>query len=1123
MKKVIGLLLCIISVCFIIMPTDVVNARTSITASLNSKVDEIKKGEEVVITLRFSNYEGIKKGINTYKAALKYDREVFETVKISNFKNKSGWENLKFNEKTNEFVAIKKTRTKVDEDVVQITLKARKDVKPQKSIISVVDIVVSEDKNDILLNNASKTIKIVEDKVTTIVNKGDSNKNDQTDKVDKVSSSKSDNNEDSKNSDDEKDTDDDKNLNEDITNNDSDNDNKNNDNRSDEKTQKSGVNSLYLVLVGAIVFVSGTLVGYFVNKSKLVSSQSNVNKDVVNNSGTEDNNTVNNDNIVEDDNDNNNSNNHTENNSSNNIKMLIFLLLSSILLQIVGSNVVQAQSLDLDSDFDYADVDFLQRCLIHLEVLSDSEVKEFDVNGDGKITAADVTLTVQVIEDILDYDVDLFDFSFDNYYPLKGDTVQLSFDSKVAYGAKIEKLVINNQEYNVSTSSSLYSVSLNAGIKAGIKNFHITEAILDNGKTTEIDYVQSVDVLKAMPRVENYVVTENIREQKLIISFDINDKDNSVVNSLFKVFDRESKIVKSQKLVSGRNIVEFDVQDGEKYNTSIEIFYDLDTNKLDYKKDNTGVVKIEKEVTLVTDYKFKLDNIKTYKNNVQNDTFNSDEKIELRFESTNSTKYEPVKVKINGNTYNVEKNNGKYVVMINGFSTSGNKDILIEEVILGNGKLFNLSNNNNISVNIIKVKQKPSVSSLIVTDDKDNLKVQFRLNDLDDTINSAAVVLYNQNDVEIGRQSISVSEIKSGNIVKSFSTSLVSKYKVKIDVTYTLNNHGSVSEVLAEKVYSAPIKAVITDSVSNNIYPAKKDIIMLTYGIETNALVDVYKIRINNTDCMVRKTSDGKYKLIYQVKGTSGIEELVATDIIYKDNTVSKVNNILKVDVLKEKPVVSNIVKTENIEASEVNFEFDIADNDSSIIGAKAILTNLLDKTVVEKTVVNGHNTLNFKIVGGVDYSLDIVYTYDLDTNSLDGYDVNEHRTTEYIIKDEAVHLDVIANIVDDSNLSYNLIDCSIYFKANGTPVLRFRTENDIDLDLCKMNVNGKMYDIVKENNYYIVELYDIDIFQLNSILMRAILGDRDIISIKHNNNIVTESKLDEINDVIIDKIEDVQ
>ena len=87
MKKVIGLLLCIMSVCFFV-PTDVVNAKTSVNASLNSKVDKIKKGEEIVITLRFSNYEGIKKGINTYKAALKYDKNIFEEVKLRNFKNK---------------------------------------------------------------------------------------------------------------------------------------------------------------------------------------------------------------------------------------------------------------------------------------------------------------------------------------------------------------------------------------------------------------------------------------------------------------------------------------------------------------------------------------------------------------------------------------------------------------------------------------------------------------------------------------------------------------------------------------------------------------------------------------------------------------------------------------------------------------------------------------------------------------------------------------------------------------------------------------------------------------------------------------------------------------------------
>lgn len=1101
MKKVIGLLLCIVSVCFISIPTDIVNAKTSITTSLSSKTDVVKKGEEVVITLRFSNYEGIKKGINTYKATLKYSKEIFEEVRLSDFTNRSGWENLKYNSDTNEFVAIKRTRTKKEEDVVQITLRVKKNVRPQKTVVSLTDIMVSEDRNDIYLNDVSKTISIVLENQDTNSNKNEtsSNQNNKSDKVDKVSSSKPDqdsSNLDDNNSDEDNDKNNEKSDRDDVIN------NNNNDNAS-EKVEKKGVDPVYLVLIGAIVFVSGTLVGYFINKSKQVKLTS----DLVKTNNIENNNndvverTLDNDNEVNDESNGGNMSNNSDNNSgkSNNIRMLMFLLLGSIFLQLAGSSCVYAQTLDLDSEFNYEDVDFLQRCLIHLEELSDDEIKEFDVNGDGKITAADVTLTVQVIEDILDYDVELFDFNVDNYYPLKGDTIKLSFSSKVAYGASIERLVINNQEYNVQKVSDRYVVFLNASIKSGIKSFHITEAILDNGKTTEIDYVQSVDVLKAMPRVENYSVVEDIRNQKLIISFDINDKDSSVVNSIFKVFDENTRLIKTEKLVNGRNIVEIDVQDGKKYKTSIEISYDLDTNNLEFEKDNTGIIKIEKELTLVTDYKFRIEDIVTYKDGVQSNSFNRNEKIELRFKSTNSTKYEPVKVKVNGNTYGVVKKNGSYVALINGFSSSGSNNIVIEEVMLGNGKLFELENNNSISVDVIKVKQKPSVRDLVILESENNLKVQFTLNDEDKTVKSGAVIVYNENDIEIKREYLSKSEIESGNITKILSVNLGSKCKVKIDVSYSITNITTIDEILADAVFNVPVKASITDSVSSNIYPAKKDIIMLTYGVETNSLVDVYKIRINNIDCMVRRTSDGKYKLVYQVKNISGIEELVATDIIYKDNTVSHVNNVIKIDVLKERPVVSEVLRTDNLELSEVNFDFDVTDNDNSFVSGKAVLTNLLDGTVLEKAITSGHNTLNFKVVAGVDYKLDIVYTYDLDTNLLDGTNDSDNRVTETIVEGQMVHLDVISNIVDDSELSYNLIDCSIYFSSKGTLVLRFRTENDIDLDSCKMSIDGKMYDIIDDGNYYLVELYDMNIIQLNSIFMRAILGDRDVISIKRN------------------------
>lgn len=132
-------------------------------ASLTSSKDKLKEEETVIVELKFDKYNNITKGLNAFKATLEYDDEIFKQVQQSDFVIKSDWEELKYNKDTKEFVAIKKAGSKSDENIVQISLTVKKDIESGKTEVGIGNIVTSEGKEDLYLNDTSVQIDIIKD------------------------------------------------------------------------------------------------------------------------------------------------------------------------------------------------------------------------------------------------------------------------------------------------------------------------------------------------------------------------------------------------------------------------------------------------------------------------------------------------------------------------------------------------------------------------------------------------------------------------------------------------------------------------------------------------------------------------------------------------------------------------------------------------------------------------------------------------------------------------------------------------------------------------------------------------------------------------------------------------
>lgn len=148
----------------LLLTYNLVSADTiKLEAKVSSTQAEIKDEQELTITFSLDKYNEIEKGINAYKATLVYDKNIFEEVLEKDFKNQNYWEELKYNKETGEFIAIKKAGSITPEDIVKIDLKAKKGLKAGVTEIKITDIVSSEGKADIQINEAKAEINVMED------------------------------------------------------------------------------------------------------------------------------------------------------------------------------------------------------------------------------------------------------------------------------------------------------------------------------------------------------------------------------------------------------------------------------------------------------------------------------------------------------------------------------------------------------------------------------------------------------------------------------------------------------------------------------------------------------------------------------------------------------------------------------------------------------------------------------------------------------------------------------------------------------------------------------------------------------------------------------------------------
>lgn len=1020
-----------------------VYASSGIKAILVNEKTELKGGDEVVVTVRLDNYEEINKGVNVYKATLEYNKSIFEEVLESSFKTQNNWEELKFNKDTGEFIVIKKGGSKAVEEILQIALKVKENAKAGKEEILIKDIIISEGKEDIMIEESKATVDIIQDQL----NKPGGSENQNS----------SNNGEDSLNTD--------NSIEEDVL---QIGDITQSDNSKYEKLPQTG-DTINWELWVALILIEAGIVIIYIGKDRFKKGYRKQSK------------------------------------------IIILMVVGLFSLQAIGTVTVAASSflskgeLNDDGQIDYTDVHLLELHLIHKDELTESIIKNADMNSDGNINVTDLSLLVKKVEKTLEYKVNLYDAGQETYYPNKNDEVNLIFVGDVSYDAVIEKAIINNQEYQVkkSNDTSIYTVNVGRHDTSGIKKYNFTKVILNNGKKIDVDYTIKFDVLKDIPSIEKYTVNENIDDSKVNISFYLKDDDDSIKSASVEILNDNQESIQSNDISSGDNEIEVELEDGNKYTVNFIVSYDLDTNQLsEHEEKHTGILQETKELEFIIDYQWKISNIDTYKNGLQTTIFEKNEPIQLGFQSSNGTRFEPAFAVVNKREYSVVKENNQYFITIGGIEEAGQTEINLEEVVLSNGKRFSLTEENIIPVTILK--QKPEITEFDFKEDVNNgtLTTSFNLIDEEDTLISSNIILLDGNNQEIARK-----EVESGENEITFNTSLSSKYNVKIIATYSLaDGQEIVDSALLEQEIEAQPRTEIKKITSSKDYVEKGDNIILQFVIDTNKIDDIKKIRVNNLECIATKLSEGKYQVSYTVGQESGVQELNITKITYSDGKTADVNNKIKIEVLKDKPSIQRFIQNDNLNESKVVLDFDVVDEENSFINGKAVLKNNEDGSADEKEIVTGNNSIEFSVNEGKLYKLEIYVTYDRDTNTLEGQELDENKVIDELLSTEDIELVGNYQLQLSNAISYKEDNESKYFNKNERINIRFSSTNVTTFKPEKAVINGDEYDLNEKDNVYQASILGFDEAGKKEIIIeKVILSNTKEIHVTENNRVEIE------------------
>lgn len=386
-----------------------------------------------------------------------------------------------------------------------------------------------------------------------------------------------------------------------------------------------------------------------------------------------------------------------------------------------------------------------------------------------------------------------------NLYPEKNSILNLNYNITSNYEEPISQIIVNNIIYDAKKIGiDKYQIELNVGDISGVKEYKAQKVILQSGKEANINVSNSIDVLKDYPVLDNLEIIENIEESKINMTFDFYDNDGAFTSGIVRLSNKETgEIAREENIIIGKNNIEFTLENAVKYNIDVLANCILDTKTLNSESPNiiNEYNMYNSEYRIIKDYKLEITDIEASKEDEISDYFAIDENINLSFKSTNVSEFEPIKIKVDGKYYDLEKLEDKYKFVLDSFQESGVKVLKIESIVLSNLKEIAIDCTKKIEI----LKSVPVINEIETITENDDVIVKLQIEDKDNILNNKHAIIVNEKDEEIFNGAIE-NEIR-------FTKNSSKKYIIKVYGNYDLdtnelteNDNEFIDAVLFEKV-----------------------------------------------------------------------------------------------------------------------------------------------------------------------------------------------------------------------------------------------------------------------------------------------------------------------------------
>lgn len=739
-----------------------------------------------------------------------------------------------------------------------------------------------------------------------------------------------------------------------------------------------------------------------------------------------------------------------------NPKQRKFLLVGLILVEVLSISAmfthdVMRGDLNGDNEINFEDVNVLAKHLVNSDVISLFNLAKADMNKDGVITTQDLAILLEKSSDKTKYEAKLTNIFTANSGYEKGTTMEMHFSADITDDVAVDYVMIDGKKYKAEKlkgSSNEYTVKLEGSSVSKKYNYKVTEVILENGKTIKTNYNASAIVLKDIPKLSSFVSKSNLEAGKVNVAFTVKDDDDAITSATYELVKSNGSIVSNGMITKGKNTLTLALENAVSYKLKIEINYDRGAES----KDSKGVIEDAYDLKIITDYKLKLGTLALVQNGKVVENLNKEQAVSLEFVSTNVSPYNPKKVLINNIEYNVSKiDKNKYRVDLPNDAVFNTNSLTLSKVVLSNGKAILV--NEKISYSLLKTN--PKVLDIKVEESILEKKIisSLSIEDKDETISKLTVKLYDRNNEVIDEKVIT-----DKNYDFELKTKTSRKYTIRVFADYSIfegnADYTYKDIILYEKEFDAKLVAKVDSMEASELYPEKNSIVNLKYKISSNYDESVSKIIVNNVIYDVKKIEAETYVIEVDVGNESGVKEFDISKIILNNNLEYDVDGKIKIDVLKEKPIIDNFEIIENKNESKIDVSFDLFDKDEAFKSGKIKLVEKETGIVKnEDDVLLGKNGTSFVLENAIKYEIVVEIDGILDTlelnnespNKLENYKVysTEYRiVTDY--KFDIVNIDTsneervtdYFNIADRINIEFNSVNVTEYYpikvKING-------------------------------------------------------------------------------------------